>query len=123
MSNITEVACFDGHLGLLIWSQSMGYLRPYLEKKPIVNDLPILLATISGQLDICKFLLQQGFKLNRNIAMYAASNGQLEILRWIFATNGTIEDVGICRRASTHKHHNVLAWIKYNGCICNGEYH
>jgi hypothetical protein len=71
-----------------------------------------------------KWSLCNGYKLNKKICENASIGGHLEVLKWA-RENGCSWNENTCYNAALSGHFNVLKWARQNGCpwnkwVCEG---
>jgi hypothetical protein len=128
-----------GHLDILIWFHTIGFVFEDLISKVLYDisakkgHLHILkwlrslqppctwkqniccAAAEGGHLDILIWLKQEGCNINICTANTAAQNGQINILKWLKQQDCPMDE-WTCSWAAQNGHFETLCWLKENGC-------
>ena len=105
--SITVVAARYGHLDILIWTKDQDY-------ELVKNGFSVMSTAAKGDhFHVLKWLAENGCQLFTCISEYAATNGNLEILKWCEDNNKLLKD--FCYNAAGSGHLEVLKWAKSRG--------
>lgn len=105
----------------LVLSNNLDILEWFMEtlqnenKQIPWDETTCYLASISGNLNILKFLRANGCMWNEETCSMAALNGHLDVLKWA-RDNNCNWDHNTCTNAAQNGHFEVLKWAKHNGC-------
>ena len=96
---------------------NLGALQPMHQRGDLDDDFNSLCtwAAEEGQLEILKWLRENGAPWNEYTCAWAAHDGDLEMLQWARA-NGCPLSVHTCAYAVWGGHLEVLQWARANGC-------
>ncbi len=77
-------------------------------------------ASLNGHFDVLKWVRKNYFEWDKFTCSFAARNGHLDILKWA-RENGCEWDELTCAYAAKNGHLNVLKWARENGCEWNDK--
>jgi|SRR5579872_2941620 len=131
-----EIAA-EGLLEILKWVRSEGYDSNSIVYKMTTAigfiDTPLWIksfsrlpwdsrtcknAVMNGHLEILKWIISEGCKVNNDIMECAVQYGQLEILEWVRSL-GCNMDVWVCSYAAMYGQLEVLKWARSHGFSWN----
>ena len=74
-------------------------------------------AAHEGNFDILIYLVAIGYDWNYNICLYAATNGDLQTLKWLKYNGCPLNEYSlICTYAAKNGHLETLQWLRDNDC-------
>jgi ankyrin repeat protein len=85
------------------------------------DSTAIVRAVYNGHIGCLRYLHMSGFKMNRQLCMWAAQNGHIECLRYLHE-NGCEWDENTCEYAAEGGQIECLRYAHENGCPWNEKY-
>ncbi|PNH08507.1 Ankyrin repeat domain-containing protein [Tetrabaena socialis] len=81
------------------------------DDSPLILDRHVLIAAAgAGQLDVCVWLQQQGYRVNVWAVVAAAKGGQQAVCEWLLA-NGCLEEGSATAAAAKGGHVGLMDWL------------
>jgi hypothetical protein len=106
-------------LDMLIWMHQNGYPLDWDNGCPSDwDEFTCARAAINGNLDVLKYLHENGCPWDEHACAYAAIYGNLDVLKYL-RENGCPWDDFTCLFAAQNNHLEVLIWAYENGCPIN----
>lgn len=116
INHVCTIAAENGWLDLLIWARNKSYHW---------DEWTAIAAAKYGNLELYKYIVNNGCPLNVGVTTYAANAGHIEIIKWAIKNECPFSEY-LCKCAKEHdtkQHNEILEWILTNGCKCGGIYH
>jgi len=120
-----RTAALEGKLEILIWGEESGYeLKKLLGYRvnsvhaPRKNQNIIAYAASNGHLNVVKYMRKLGIAWDERTCRFAAMNGHIELLKWARA-NQCPWSFWTCACAARNGHLELLKWARANQCPWN----
>ena len=107
--NICNMAADFGHVAVLQWAASNGYV---CDKETCIR------ATMHGHINILEWMRVHKYKLYDNIFYHAAAKGHLNVLQWVFKHYTGGLSLFICLIAKQCGHDHIIQWMHENKHPC-----
>lgn len=88
------------------------------EKKVTTSNQVIVYAAMNGQLDIVKYLHENGADIEKddnNALEMAARNGHLDVVKYLHENGADVDKCSALEVAATHNHMDVVKYLYENG--------
>ncbi|KAL6075282.1 Ankyrin repeat domain containing protein [Balamuthia mandrillaris] len=113
-TDIFSGAVKGGHMTVLKWiAQVLGNEAPSLSS--FSSDVSCAIAASNGNLEMLKWLHEQGCPWDASTFDRAAVSGDLEVAKWMHA-QGCPWEASTCNTAAKEGHLDFLKWARENGC-------
>lgn len=149
-ANVCDIAAFDGHLGIVKWANTIGYVYSaesiwsaassgHLHIIEYLRELgcdwhtnTIDAATRNGHLNVVKYAITNGCPWSEFSFYYAAENGHLHILKYLH-DNRTLDTLyhlfasdaymkSWCLYAAKGGHIHIIEWCRQCGVLNWADY-
>lgn len=106
-----SIAVSSGRLGIIEYLWSIG-----CSDDPTSSRLICCAIEDLGDLDIVKFLVSKGYKINESTCAVAGTRGRLEILQWLRSIDCPWDKYTVDYSIRNHTNEEVVEWAMENGC-------